>query len=75
MLLVVFVIPAAVIFHDFWNCLANDPMRGMQMANFMKNIGLAGGLLMVLAYGSGTWSLDAILPKCRKCATTAQQER
>jgi uncharacterized membrane protein YphA (DoxX/SURF4 family) len=34
----------------------------MQMINFLKNTGLAGGLLMVLAYGSGTLSLDRYWP-------------
>ncbi|MPQ93984.1 DoxX family protein [Thioclava sp. JE_KL1] len=38
-------------------------MTGMeaqgQMINFMKNISIAGGMLMIVAQGAGKWSLDA----------------
>jgi putative oxidoreductase len=57
-LLVLFLIPATLIFHDFWSCDADDPQRVPQMMHFMKNTGLAGGALMVLAFGSGVLSLD-----------------
>ena len=51
LLLMVFLIPATLIFHtDFSN--------QMQMIMFMKNIAIMGGLLMVYAYGSGPYSLD-----------------
>ncbi|OOY30531.1 DoxX family protein [Thioclava sp. F36-6] len=30
-----------------------------QMINFMKNISIAGGMLMIVAQGAGKWSLDA----------------
>ncbi|MFZ1934374.1 MAG: DoxX family protein [Thermoguttaceae bacterium] len=60
-LLIVFLVPAALIFHDFWNY--DGQIRQLQMANFMKNITLAGGLLMVLACGAGGWSLDALRRK------------
>jgi putative oxidoreductase len=55
-LLIVFLIPTTLIFHDFWNC--NGQERMLQTINFMKNTGLGGGLLMVLAFGSGTLSLN-----------------
>ncbi|HAG84923.1 MAG TPA: DoxX family protein [Cyanobacteria bacterium UBA12227] len=49
LLLIGFLIPATLIFHtDFPN----------QEVNFMKNIGLMGGLLMVVAFGAGELSLD-----------------
>ena len=51
-----FLIPAALIFHDFWNY--DGQIRQLQMANFMKNITITGGLLMVLAVGPGKWSMD-----------------
>ena len=35
----------------------------LQMANFMKNITIVGGLLMVLAFGPGAWSVDALRQK------------
>ena len=67
-LLIVFLIPAALIFHDFWHY--DGQIQQLQMANFMKNITIAGGLLMVLAVGSGTWSLDALRRKRRATPPT-----
>jgi uncharacterized membrane protein YphA (DoxX/SURF4 family) len=55
-LLIVFLIPAALIFHDYWHY--DGQIQQMQMANFMKNITIAGGLLMVVAFGPGGWSVD-----------------
>jgi len=54
-----------LVFHDFWNYGPKDPQHLPQMLNFMKNTGLGGGALMVLAFGCGAWSLDALLPKRR----------
>ncbi len=62
-LLVAFLIPAALIFHDFWNY--DGQIRQLQMANFMKNITITGGLLMVLAVGPGKWSMDGLRKKCQ----------
>lgn len=46
-----FSVIAALIFH---NNLADQ----MQMILFMKNFAMAGGLLYVVAFGAGAWSLD-----------------
>ena len=58
-LLLAFLIPATLVFH---NPIA-DPT---QMTQFMKNLAIIGGLLMVAAYGSGPVSLerriDAVAP-------------
>lgn len=55
-LLVIFLIPTTLIFHDFWTY--DDPMdRQNQMIHFMKNLAIMGGLLMVVALGSGCCSL------------------
>lgn len=35
------------------------PGDQMQMVNFLKNLSIAGGLLQVVAFGAGAWSLDA----------------
>jgi uncharacterized membrane protein YphA (DoxX/SURF4 family) len=64
LLLILFLIPVTLIFHDFWN-EPKDPARMMQTVNFMKNTGLAGGLLMVLAFGSGAMGLDGLWRKHR----------
>lgn len=49
--LLLFLIPATLVFH---NPIA-DPS---QMIQFMKNLAIMGGLLMVVAYGAGPVSLD-----------------
>ncbi|MEJ1934031.1 DoxX family protein [Nostoc sp. NIES-2111] len=51
-LLIVFMIPATIVFH---NPLA-DPS---QFNNFFKNLSIIGGLLLILAYGSGQLSLES----------------
>ena len=54
--LIVFLVPTTVIFHDFW---AYEGMeRQQQMINFMKNLALIGGLLMVVAFGPNGFSFD-----------------
>lgn len=50
--LAAFSVAAAVLFHGN----VGDPM---QMIMFMKNIGLAGGLLLLAGNGPGEFSLDA----------------
>ncbi len=53
LLLAGFSILTALFFHmDF-----SDPMQGIQL---MKNLAIAGGLLVLSAHGAGQWSLDAI---------------
>jgi putative oxidoreductase len=74
LLLVLFLIPVTLIFHDFWHC-KTDADRIMQTINFMKNTGLAGGLLMVLAFGSGALSLNWIVPKRRAVVAPAAGEQ
>ena len=60
-LLIVFLIPAALIFHDYWHY--DGQIQQLQMTNFMKNITIIGGLLMVVAFGAGTWSFDGLRRK------------
>ena len=52
MLLSLFLIPATLVFH---NPIA-DPS---EINNFLKNIGLIGGLLMVIYTGAGALSIDS----------------
>ncbi len=41
--------------HDFWN---QSGMRsGTNLTEFFKNLGIMGGLLMIAAYGPGSWAL------------------
>jgi putative oxidoreductase len=57
--LIAFMIPTTVLFHGFW-MYEGDEQR-MQMAEFLKNVGITGGLLMLLAYGPGRYSIDSLL--------------
>lgn len=50
-LLILFLIPVTLIFH--WDL--SDPGQTTQL---YKNLGLVGGLLMVISNGPGAWSLD-----------------
>lgn len=54
--LILFVIPATLIFHQFWSVDAAQAQ--MQQINFLKNLAIIGGLLYVVAYGSGVCSLS-----------------
>ena len=48
---------AAVIFHPFWAVDAANFTS--QLNNFMKNLSIMGGMLYVMAYGAGPFSLGA----------------
>ena len=56
LLLIIFLIPATCHMHDFWR--AEGIQRSIQAAMYFKNLGLMGGLLFVIAHGSGPLSLD-----------------
>lgn len=57
LLLIAFLVPATLYFHNFWTFPA-DQVRN-QMAHFLKNTAIVGGLLMVVAFGAGGWAVDA----------------
>jgi uncharacterized membrane protein YphA (DoxX/SURF4 family) len=51
LLLLLVLVPATVLFYPFWTLHAAE--REAQMILFIKNIGIVGGLLLLLAYGCG----------------------
>jgi putative oxidoreductase len=51
-----FTILAALVFHNFWAVEAARAMN--EQINFLKNIAIAGGMLVVFAFGPGRYSLD-----------------
>ena len=51
-LLIVFLIPATLVFH-------NPIPNPSEINNFLKNIGLMGGLLMTIYTGAGALSIDS----------------
>ena len=51
-----FLIPTTLIFHAFWGI---DPKEAAtQQINFLKNVAIMGGMLMVFAHGPGAYSVD-----------------
>jgi len=56
LLLLAFLIPATVIFHDFWNA-GPEAYQGV-LIQFQKNVAIMGGLLLVIAHGPGRWSVS-----------------
>lgn len=55
--LAVFTLVASVFFHAFW--AAAPEQAFVQQLLFFKNIGVVGGLLVLVSSGAGAWSLDA----------------
>lgn len=55
--LAVFTLAASVFFHAYWAVPADQVYVNQLL--FFKNIAVIGGLLMLVAYGPGRWSLDA----------------
>ena len=55
--LAVFCVLAAVIFHAYWG-VPPEQVMGQQI-NFWKNISMAGGFLVLAAFGAGSISIDA----------------
>ncbi len=55
-LLLIFLVLATYFFHDFWT--VQGPEQQEQMIQFMKNLALMGAMLLLIANGPGSWSLD-----------------
>ncbi|HMJ50411.1 MAG TPA: DoxX family protein [Burkholderiales bacterium] len=52
--LFLFIIPTTLIFHPFW---VADAAQMQNQVQFLKNLSIMGGMLYVMAYGSGPFSL------------------
>lgn len=55
-LLALFTIVAAFGFHNYWSMPPEQ--KGAQKINFDKNVAIFGGLLFVVAFGAGRFSID-----------------
>ncbi|MGC4034417.1 MAG: DoxX family protein [Chitinophagaceae bacterium] len=56
-LLIVFLVPVTLMLHKFWTI--QDPMmKQMDIAMFMKNLGLLGGAFFIAFFGAGPLSID-----------------
>jgi putative oxidoreductase len=60
LLLVLFTIPATLVFHNFWAVGAAEYQN--QFNHFMKNLAIIGGLAIIMAVGSGPYSLKSEKP-------------
>lgn len=61
LLLFLFLIPVTLVFHGFWG--VEDPAaRAQEQRNFMKNLAIMGGVLMIAGLGSGPLSLQVTKP-------------
>jgi putative oxidoreductase len=56
-LLLVFLVLATYFFHNFWKLTGKEQQE--QMIEFLKNLGLMGAMLLVIANGPGPLSLDS----------------
>ena len=54
--LFLWMIPVTLIFHNFWAVPADQAM--IQNIMFMKNLAIMGGMLYIMAFGSGPMSID-----------------
>jgi putative oxidoreductase len=57
MLLILFLVPITLTMHNFWT-ISDPTMHQMQMIQFMKNLSMLGGAILIAFYGSGPKSLD-----------------
>ncbi|HEY2607565.1 MAG TPA: DoxX family protein, partial [Paraburkholderia sp.] len=57
LVMAVYAVATAILGHDFWN--TTDPVMQHDMViHFWKNIGLAGGFLLLFVTGAGRISID-----------------
>ena len=48
----------SVLLHNFW--AANRATAGGMQTQFLKNLGIMAGLLMIAAHGPGRWSVNKV---------------
>jgi putative oxidoreductase len=73
-LLFLYLIPVTLILHNFWAFTGAE--QQMQLVNFLKNLAIMGGLLLVAAYDGAAWVSvreteavsDAAAPQRRRAA-------
>ena len=54
--LAIYTLATGFIFHDFWASPADQVV--VQQVMFLKNLSIAGGLLLLSAGGIGSWAID-----------------
>jgi len=61
-LLVLFLLPITFFMHDFWN-VTETAAAHMQQVQFYKNIAMLGGALVIIYFGAGPLSIDAMIQR------------
>jgi putative oxidoreductase len=51
-----YLVVISLLLHDFW--AAPAARAGMMQTEFLKNMAIAGGLLVLAVYGPGSWALE-----------------
>lgn len=59
LVLCLYTLMLALIFHAYWAAVAAAARA--QGAEFFGHLGIMGGMLAIVAFGAGAWSLDALL--------------
>ncbi len=54
--LFLWMIPVTLMFHNFWAAPADQQM--IQQIMFLKNLAIMGGMLFIMAFGSGPYSIE-----------------
>ena len=57
-MLIVFLLPVTLVFHHFWT-ITDPGARETEMIEFLKNISMLGGAIVILIHGAGPLSLDS----------------
>ena len=58
-----YMIVLTLLFHNYWALTGN--LAGVQETHFRKNLAIMGGLLMIAAFGTGRWTIDALFRRKR----------
>lgn len=58
LVMAIYTIATAVLGHDFWN-VADAALQHDMVIHFWKNVGIAGGFLLLFVTGAGGASIDA----------------
>jgi len=57
--LLLFTIAASVLGHNFWT-MTDPQMVYVNIGQFLKNMGIIGGLFLIVAYGGGSVGIDGM---------------
>ena len=58
LILLLFMIPVTLVFHNPW-AATEAALAQQQMIHFLKNLAIMGGLLNLIAFGAGSYSIEA----------------